>query len=206
MIAVFGSFFLCAMMQLSKSILYILVFIGLYSCGMQYYYQGSKVEKEDTRYIYSLPYPKDVSHLVIQGYNSKFSHRGRIMLDFKMKRGSPICAARSGVVVSVQDSFSKGGANIKYLRKGNSVAIRHNDSTQAFYGHLQFKGALVSVGDTVQQGQLIAYSGNTGFSAFPHLHFVVWRFTPNGRIQLPTRFRTRNGFKYLQAGLWYKSV
>lgn len=182
------------------------LFLLFFSCGIQYKFQGSKEEKVDTSYIYSLPYHKGRSHLVIQGYNSKFSHQGRIMLDFKMKKGSPVSAARSGVVVAAIDTFSKGGPNRRYLRRGNNVGILHDDSTQALYGHLQYKGALVKVGDSIKKRQLIAYSGNTGFSAIPHLHFVVWKFTKNGREQLPTRFYTRKGVKYLRTGRLYKSV
>ncbi|HVG41526.1 MAG TPA: M23 family metallopeptidase, partial [Chitinophagaceae bacterium] len=108
--------------------------------------------------------------------------------------------------VSVQESATKGGLKNKYLHNGNYVIIRHNDGTQAYYGHLQFNGALVQVGDTITQGQAIAKSGSTGYSAFPHLHFIVWgRTSSGGRSSLPTRFKTRKGVKYLKPGTWYKA-
>ena len=127
-------------------------------------------------------------------------------LDFKMKMGSPITAARSGVVVALQESNTKGGASSKYFRQANSVTIRHSDGTLSSYGHLKFNGVVVNVGDTVQQGQLIAYSGNTGYSALPHLHFSVFRNkATGGREMLPTRFYTRRGVQYLRPGRFYKA-
>src|SRR6476620_3636107 len=143
------------------------------SCGRQYHMAKSEAEDTDSSYVYTLPYPEGTNRLLIQGYNSWFSHKGRLGLDFKMPKGSPVTAARAGVVVRVQESYTKGGVHRKYYGKANSVVIRHDDGTQALYGHLKHNGALVQVGDTIRQGQLIAYSGSTGYSAFPHLHFSV---------------------------------
>ena len=176
------------------------------SCGIQHRFASKEAVAADTSYIYTLPYPKDAAHLLIQGYNSRFSHRGRIMLDFKMDKGSSITAARAGVVVRVVDSFSKGGFNKKYLGKANQLVIKHDDGSQAMYAHIQKGSALVKLGDTVQTGQRIAKSGSVGYSAFPHLHFVVWDPTPRGRAQLPTRFYTKGGVQYLRPGRWYRSI
>ncbi len=177
------------------------------SCGVQHHFVSNKEAKDDTSYVYSLPYPKGVSYLMVQGYKSQFSHRGRLSLDFKMKRGSPVTAARNGVVVRVEESFSTGGVNKKYLRKANQVIILHSDGSQAYYGHVQQNGVVVNVGDVVKAGQVIAKSGSTGFSAFPHLHFIVWGPTPGGgRSQLPTRFNTKKGIKYLRPGRWYTAL
>jgi hypothetical protein len=64
--------------------------------------------KEDNSYIYWLPFPKKAKHLLIQAYDSKMSHRGELALDFKMKPGSKICAARPGVVVAVKTVIRAG--------------------------------------------------------------------------------------------------
>ena len=176
------------------------------SCGNQYRLAGDTTEVDDS-YVYNLPYPTGSSHLLVQGYNSGFSHKGRLALDFKMKKGSSITAARNGVVTRVENSYKKGGAKKKYLHKGNLVVIRHNDGTQAYYGHMEYNGVMVNVGDTVHAGQVIATSGKTGYAAFPHLHFIVWG--PNrqgGRSQLPTRFKTNGGTGYLKPGKSYTSV
>lgn len=154
--------------------------------------------KDDTSYIYHLPYEEGKTHLLVQGYFSKFSHKNRAALDFKMKRGTKVTAAREGVVVRVKQDGDRGGWNKKYRPYGNVIVIQHNDGTRAGYWHLQHNGAFVKVGDTVKQGQVIALSGKTGYTLFPHLHFIVWRSDSNGWRQVATRFQTKEGIKFLR--------
>jgi hypothetical protein len=165
------------------------------------------VIKDDTSYVYALPYEINTSHLLIQGYFSRLSHKERVALDFKMKRGTKICAARSGVVVRVKEDGDRGGWNRKYRPYGNVIVIQHIDGTRAGYWHLQQNGALVNVGDTVRKGQVIALSGKTGYTFLPHLHFIVWRFNDRGDWQqVPTHFQTSKGIKYLRPLRRYGSI
>jgi len=155
--------------------------------------------KDDTSFVYHLPFEKNKSHLLVQGYFSRYSHKNRAALDFKMKRGTSVCAARDGVVVRVKEDGNKGGWNKKYRPFGNVIVIQHADGSRAGYWHLQFNGALVNVGDTVKQDQPIGLSGKTGYTLFPHLHFIVWRFDGKGQWQqVGTRFKTSKGIKYLR--------
>jgi murein DD-endopeptidase MepM/ murein hydrolase activator NlpD len=155
--------------------------------------------KDDTSYVYELPYEEGKSHLLAQGYFSRFSHKERAALDFKMKRGTKICAARDGIVIRVKEDGDRGGWNRKYRPYGNNIVIQHADSSRAGYWHLQKDGALVKVGDTVKKGQVIGLSGKTGYALFPHLHFIVWDFDANGNWkQVATRFQTRKGVKYVK--------
>jgi murein DD-endopeptidase MepM/ murein hydrolase activator NlpD len=162
--------------------------------------------KDDTSYVYSLPFEKNKKYFLIQGYFSHFSHKERAALDFKMKRGTTVCAARGGVVVRVKEDGDRGGLNKKYRPFGNNIVIEHDDGTRSGYWHLQKDGALVNVRDTVKQGQVIALSGKTGYTALPHLHFLVWRFDGKGQWQqVATRFRTSKGIKYLRSFKKYKN-
>jgi murein DD-endopeptidase MepM/ murein hydrolase activator NlpD len=156
------------------------------------------VIKDDSSYVYGLPFEEGKSYLLVQGYFSRFSHRERAALDFKMKRGTKINAARDGVVVRVKQDGDRGGWNRKYRPFGNNIVIQHADSSRSGYWHLQKDGAFVKVGDTVKQGQVIGLSGKTGYALFPHLHFLVWGFDVKGNWQqIPTRFQTSRGIKYL---------
>ena len=155
--------------------------------------------KEDTSYIYALPYEKGKSYRMVQGYFSSLTHKERAALDFKMKRGSKICAARDGIVVRLKEDGDRGGLKRKYRAYGNYVIIQHEDSSRAGYWHLQQDGVLVNIGDTVKKGQVIALSGKTGYSALPHLHFLVWSTDKNRQWrQVATRFQTPNGPRYLR--------
>ncbi len=157
------------------------------------------ITKDDTSYIYGLPYEEGESHLLVQGYFSSLTHRERAALDFKMKRGTKICAAREGVVVRLKEDGDRGGLKKRYRPYGNYVIIQHADSSRAGYWHLQKDGVLVNIGDTVKKGQVIALSGKTGYSFTPHLHFLVWS-TDNRRQwrQVATRFQTSKGVRYLR--------
>lgn len=160
---------------------------------------------DDTSYVYALPYEEGKTFRVIQGYFSPFTHKERAALDFNMKRGTKITAARDGIVVRAKEDGTKGGFNKKYRPDGNNIVIQHADGTRAGYWHLQHDGALVEVGDTVKKGQVIALSGKTGYAAVPHLHFLVWRFTEKGEWQqVATRFQTSKGIKFLRGWKRYK--
>jgi murein DD-endopeptidase MepM/ murein hydrolase activator NlpD len=160
--------------------------------------------KDDTSYIYALPYEEGKTFRVIQGYFSHFTHKERAALDFNMNRGTKITAAREGVVTRVKEDGTKGGLSRKYRSHGNNIIIQHADGSRAGYWHLQHNGALVNVGDTVRKGQVIALSGKTGYAMVPHLHFLVWTNKNGNWQQVATRFQTSTGVKYLRSWGKYK--
>lgn len=161
----------------------------------------------DSSHIYLLPFKPGKKVFLIQAYESKFSHKGERALDFKLKEGTTIYAARDGVVQSAREDSDKGGLKPEHLSDGNYISIRHADGSVANYWHLQKDGVLVNVGDTVLAGMAIGKSGNTGYSAFPHLHFEVQGYDHTGSyVQLPARFYTKKGVKYLRPGKFYRAV
>lgn len=163
--------------------------------------------KTDSSYVYTLPFEHRKRVFLIQGYESMFSHKGERALDFKVKKGTKICAARGGVVTAVREDSDVGGLKPENLSDGNYIFVRHDDGSVANYWHLQKDGAFVAEGDTVVTGQVIGLSGNTGYSAFPHLHFEVQGYDAQGRYrQLPTRFYTQRGIIYLRPGRFYRTL
>lgn len=162
--------------------------------------------KDDSSFIYQLPYETGKTHLLVQGYFSRYTHRNRAALDFKLKKGSKVCAVRDGVVIRVKEDGKKGGGNIKYRPDGNLVVIQHSDSSRSGYWHLKYNGVLVNVGDSVKAGQVIALSGKTGYTYFPHLHFIVWKSDGKGQWkQIGTRFQTNKGIRYLRPFRFYRN-
>jgi murein DD-endopeptidase MepM/ murein hydrolase activator NlpD len=157
---------------------------------------GDKDAVHDDDYLYALPYASGRSYRVLQGYGSRFSHTGleAFAVDFDMPEGTPVHAARSGVVARVQESHSLGCWEDGCGRYANYVVVLHDDGTTGEYYHLQKNGALVEVGDHVNRGQIIGLSGNTGHTTMPHLHFAVYRATEWGNTQsIPVRFRSADG-------------
>jgi murein DD-endopeptidase MepM/ murein hydrolase activator NlpD len=162
--------------------------------------------KDDSSFVYQLPYETNKTHLLVQGYFSMYTHKNRAALDFKMKKGTKVCAARSGVVIRLKEDGNKGGSNVKYRPYGNYVVIQHEDSTRSGYWHLRYKGVLVKVGDHVKQGQVIGLSGRTGYTYFPHLHFIVWKSDKKDQwTQIGTRFQTNKGIRYLRPLRFYRN-
>lgn len=112
-----------------------------------------------------------------QGFFGEASHSTRVdshhAVDIAMPEGTPIVAVRSGIVMERENNFTRSGWEAEYANEANFVRVLHADGSMALYGHLAPRSVVVAVGETVGQGQLLARSGNTGFSSGPHLHFVM---------------------------------
>ena len=124
-------------------------------------------------YKYPLPWLGGPFRLT-QGANGQYSHftpKGRYAVDIAMPEGTPIVAARGGMVVKIENQQSGRGNN----PAGNFVRIMHDDGTMGVYLHLMKGSVAVREGQRVETGTRIARSGNTGNSTGPHLHFVVQR-------------------------------
>lgn len=146
-------------------------------------------------YEYIFPFNEYEAYRMTQGYNGRFSHKGwsRFSVDFGMSTGSSVCAARDGVVTDVKSDSNKGGRYYKYRYMANYITVLHEDGTFAQYMHLKKNGNLVKVGDFVRKGQVIGYSGNTGWSLGPHLHFMVFKPTRLFYETVPTKFIGEKG-------------
>jgi len=156
---------------------------------------GSSATQPDTAFVYAVPFGGSARRALVQGFAGEETHLGsmRYSLDFAMPRGTPVLAARAGVVLYVQDGFTEGGADPALLERANIVVIAHSDNTMASYGHLS-PGIEVAVGDTVREGQLLGESGRTGFAGRPHLHFHVGlRMLGEPGRTIPVRMRARDG-------------
>jgi len=157
---------------------------------------GRKGTPPDENVFYRLPFEAGRSYRVAQGYNGTRTHEGRdqYAVDFAMRKGTPVCAARAGVVVDLKESSKIGGSDEKFRDKSNYVCILHSDGTVAEYHHLHTDGVLVEIGQRVEAGQRIAISGNTGYSTGPHLHFGVYSAVSGRRRQSrPVTFIARQG-------------
>ena len=102
-----------------------------------------------------------VQGVVTSGFGPRWGrmHKG---IDIAGPMGTPIQAAAAGIVIS--SGWNEGGY-------GNLVKIQHRDGSVTLYAHNQKN--LVSLGQQVQQGQIIAELGSTGNSTGPHCHFEI---------------------------------
>lgn len=106
-------------------------------------------------------------------YSGKF-HNG---IDIGAFVGTPILAAEDGEVLAIGDT-DKYCPSVWYGKKrftgsyGKYILIKHYNNLSTLYAHLSRQ--IVQVGDIVKRGDIIGYSGNTGRSTGPHLHFTVY--------------------------------
>jgi murein DD-endopeptidase MepM/ murein hydrolase activator NlpD len=167
---------------------------------------GSLDAHHDDSVVYDLPYIG--MHTVIQGFHGAFSHTGdfEYAVDWEMPVGTAIYAAREGTVIGTRSSMTDGGPDRKYQNYANFILIRQADGTIGSYDHLEKDGVMVKVGDRVSRKQLIGYSGYTGFTSRPHLHFVIFRAVDGFRRQsFPMRFRTASAVITPEQGQSYAS-
>lgn len=102
-----------------------------------------------------------------RAYRTK-SHNG---MDFGVSIGTPILAAEAGKVARIGNN-DRGTSRWSRYQYGKYIVIEHDNNLATLYGHLSMQ--IVKAGDSVQKGQIIGYSGNTGYSVGPHLHFGVF--------------------------------
>lgn len=157
------------------------------------YLLGSIDARHDDEYAYGLPYRTGMSFNVGQAFNGSTTHQGRKAIDWDMPDGTGIRAARGGMVIDLEESYTRGSVDPALKTLANYVRIRHRDGTIGSYVHLQRNGVRVRIGDRVVRGDLIAWSGNTGYSTGPHLHFEVYTVNPElERQTIPIRFKTHD--------------
>jgi len=163
----------------------------------------------NVEYLYPL---RDAPLRIAQGYGGGFSHadaENRHAVDFAVPSGTPVLAARDGVVMQAESAATTRldphvGIDAADDRvRGNFIRILHDDGTMALYAHLQQGGVVVAPGASVLRGTIIGFSGNTGLSAAPHLHFVVQANRGMRLESLPFRMAGPDGplrFGQVQAG------
>ncbi|MFC1595024.1 murein hydrolase activator EnvC family protein [Patescibacteria group bacterium] len=119
------------------------------------------------------------------GYTAFAKSNGGIYLggghngvDFRASIGTPIFAAEDGIVMDIgnTDLSCPGGSYGKW------IMIKHENNLATLYAHLSIIG--VKKSENVKRGDIIGYSGNTGYVTGPHLHFGVYdantiRFGPS---------------------------
>ena len=168
------------------------------------YMPGDVHAKPDPAARYQLPFAPQQRFGISQAFGGKASHsdaQNYYAVDIAMPEGTPVLAARDGVVMTVDNDFFGAGLDMKkYGDRANNVRIVHADGTMAVYAHLQVESARVHVGDKVRAGQPLALSGDTGYTNGPHLHFCVQRNENMELRSVPFQFSAPQGAFTPQAG------
>ena len=150
------------------------------TCSSNTKEMNGKCISKDIVWTY-LPFQYGFNIAASQTSNGFVSHNAGMLnaVDFPTPENTTIVAAISGIIVQVVENHSTGCPTSACENESNFIVIDHGDSTFAMYAHLTVNGSLVEVGDSVDAGQNIALSGNTGWSTGPHLHFEIKDLTGN---------------------------
>ncbi len=92
-------------------------------------------------------------------YKTMQDHNG---IDYSVPEGTAVFATADGFVSKIHSSGSTNGL---------SVTIDHQNGYKTIYGYLD--AVHINIGQTINRGDLIALSGNTGLSYAPHLHYEI---------------------------------
>ncbi len=114
-------------------------------------------------------------------YNGK-GHNG---IDLAAPIGTPLKAALSGTVVGTGNTDTVRGC----YSFGKWVMVKHANGLSTMYAHMSQIG--VSTGQVVSTGQLLGYSGETGYATGPHLHFGVYVSSATQIINLGSATKTK---------------
>lgn len=158
---------------------------------------GDPNARPDREHAYRLPFAPGQSFPVSQAFGGRHSHHedhSRHAVDFPMPVGTPVHAARDGVVMDIEQYFHGAGSDReRHGERANFVRIVHADGTMAVYAHLDYEGVHVRPGQRVRAGDRIGSSGNTGYSTGPHLHFVVQVNRDMQLTSVPFEFEDSDG-------------
>jgi len=159
-----------------------------------YLYLSHQKRLKNLKYI-NLNLPFMGSWKVSQGYDGAITHQNdwAQALDFVVEQddktyqfpgtlpehfygyNKPVLAVADGVVTEVADGIQDNpiGGNNLLQNWGNSIVIKHLNGLYSQVSHLKKGTAKVKKGDSVKQGTIIGYCGNSGRSPEPHLHFQM---------------------------------
>jgi murein DD-endopeptidase MepM/ murein hydrolase activator NlpD len=145
---------------------------------------------------YRVPFGVGSTFMIAQAYPARVTHTtpdSEYALDLGLPDGTPVYAAREGIVINARHDSFRGAADPAMLDQANVIEVLHDDGTIAIYAHLHWDSIRVHIGEHVARGEYLANSGSTGFSSGPHLHFAVVRNSGFENVSIPVQFAGLGG-------------
>jgi len=144
---------------------------------------------EQSRFVYDYPITEPFT---IEEDSEAHKAEQKYAQDFLVENGTPVLAAREGKVIAIVENNDhedpkNSGPSEEFADFMNYITISHTDNLGTIeysqYAHLEKDFASRSglkLGDRVEKGQTIGWTGATGWMTEPHLHFIVFRGPRNG--------------------------
>jgi len=176
---------------------------------LDHYYLLGKPTQTPKPALISPPFGQNKRFRISQGFNGNYSHTGRgnrFAVDIAMPVGEFVRAVKPGIVADGRDDFSIGGSANYFLDKANHVTIMHDDGSYGIYAHILYGSMVVTIGEQINVGQVLARIGSTGYSTGPHLHFVLRYNSGKGAFSIPFKFKTKQGDRVPKQGDYYSGT
>ena len=161
--------------------------------------------RPDLAHVYKLPFSPESKFPLRSGYGGRAERQvaaNEYFLSWNMPEGTPVLAAREGTVVGIRDDSNEHGLTDEFRTRANLIVIEHADGTLAEYVHLKHQGVVVKLGQAVKTGELIGYSGNTGFTRTPNLLVRISRVNPAAtRESLAAIWDTKDDYRTRPRGI-----
>ncbi|PHS57390.1 MAG: peptidase M23 [Sulfurimonas sp.] len=159
--------------EVSDSLAEIEVLIGLSPVPEMSLQERVDITKLNSQHLVTLmQYIPSGSPIVYKGITSKFGYREHPTLKRKeFHRGTDMRASMNTPVHATADSVVEWAGYHKKSGFGNLVILQHNYGFRTYFGHLN--KIVVKSGMFVKKGDLIAYTGTSGMSSGPHLHYEI---------------------------------
>ena len=159
--------------EVSDSLSEIETLIGLAPVADMSLQQRVNLTKVNSEHIATLmQFIPSGSPIEYRGITSKFGYRDHPTLGRKeFHRGSDMKAPMGTPVHATADGIVEWAGYHKKSGFGNLVILQHNFGFRAYFGHL--KKIVIKSGKFVKKGELIAYTGSSGMSSGPHLHYEI---------------------------------
>jgi murein DD-endopeptidase MepM/ murein hydrolase activator NlpD len=151
---------------------------------------GDPAAVHDAGVVYAWPFPPGAQARLSQGPGGPTHHDAfsRHAIDLAVAEGTPVLAARAGVVVFLESRYFESGMDReRFQSRANHVRILHDDGSMGLYAHLAPASIDLEPGQRIEPGDVIGRSGNTGYSSGPHLHFVVLVHRDMQSVSVPFR-------------------
>ena len=148
---------------------------SLHECGPDTFVEEDGMCHRRARPLVPAPLLAGVEAEISQCNYGNFSHSGSsaYAVDIAVPIGTELLAVRSGTAIALREDSDTGCGDESCADDGNYLIMAHDDGTHTAYWHIDTNGVLVELGERVCAGQVVALSGNTGFSTGPHLHMEM---------------------------------